>query len=113
MEEHIFWKDRYQVGLLMEDFLNIKIYVQKFCGRIYGLRRKWLDTFEKFTLELISGSQKIKTFQPDERSKNFSDFLSVLDCECDYFDEGDYENDEFYTSIKNMFLNFQRTLNEE
>jgi hypothetical protein len=112
LEEHIFWQNRYEIGLFIEEFLNRKIDGGIFCTRIYDLRFKLRRTFEKFTLELISDSEKIKTFQPDERSKNFSDFLTVIDCKCEYFDE-DYENDEFYTSIKNMFLNFQRTLNEE
>ena len=39
--------------------------------------------------------------------------FKILEPLLERFDEGDYENDEFYTSIKNMFLNFQRTLNEE
>jgi hypothetical protein len=112
VEEHIFWQDRYQVGLLMEDFLNRKIDGEELCGRVYGLRRKLINTCEKFKLELTSGSEKIKAFQPDGRSKKLSGFLTGLYCECEHFDE-DYENDEFYTSIKNGFLNFQKALNEE
>ena len=69
------------------------------CGRIYGLRRKLINACEKLKLEL--GSGKVKDFQPDIRG-----FLTGLYCECEHFDE-DYENEEFYTSIKNGFLNFQ------
>ena len=110
VEEHIFWQDRYQVALSMEDFLNRKIDGKELCGRVYGLRRKLINTCEKFTLELSSG--KVKDFQPDGRSKKLSGFLTGLYCECEHFAE-DYENDEFYTSIKNGFLNFQKALNEE
>jgi hypothetical protein len=58
------------------------------------------------------GSGTVKDFQPDVRLKKLSGFLTGLYCECEHFAE-DYENDEFYTSIKNGFLNFQKALNEE
>ena len=108
--EHIFWQDRYQVALLMEDFLNRKIDGEELCGGVYGLRRKLINACEKFNLEL--GSEKVKNFQLDGRSKKLSGFLTGLYCECEHFAE-DYENDEFYTSIKNGFLKFQKALNED
>ena len=68
----------------------------------------------KFNLELISSSEKIKDFQPDGRSKKLSGFLTGLYCKCEYFAEAeDYQNEEFYDSIKNGFLNFQKALNKE
>jgi hypothetical protein len=114
VEEHIFWQDRDQVALLMEDFLNKKIDGELFCDQVYGLRRKLINTCEKFKLELISSSEKIKDFQPDGRSKKLSGFLTDLYCECEYFAEAeDYQNEKFYDSIKNGFLNFQKALNKE
>ena len=112
VEEHVFWQDRDQVALLMENFLNKKIDGELFCDQIYGLRRKLINTCKQFKLELISSSEKIKNFQPDERSKKLSGFLTGLYCECEHFDE-DYQNEELYNSIKNGFLNFQQALNEE
>ena len=94
----------------MEDFLNRKIDGEEFCGRVYGLRRELRNACEKFKLDLSSG--KIKDFQPDERSKKLSGFLTGFFCECDHFTE-DYENEEFYTSITNGFFNLQKVLNEE
>ena len=114
VEEHVFWQDRDQVALLMENFLNKKIDGELFCDQIYGLRCKLINTCEKFKLELISSSEKIKDFQPDGRSKKLSGFLTGLYCECEYFAEAeDYQNEEFYDSIKNGFLNFQKALNKE
>ena len=112
VEEHIFWQYRYQVASLMENFLNRKINGEEFCDGVYGLRRTLINTCEKFKLELTSGSEKIKAFQPDERSKKLNGFLTGLFCECDHFDE-DYQTDEFYTFIRNGFLKFQKILNEE
>lgn len=112
VQEHIFWQDRYQLALLMQNFLSKKITAEEFCGQVSGLRRKLINTCENFKLELISGSEKIKAFQPDVRSKKLSGFLSYLYCECENFDD-DYESLELYTSIKNGFLNFQKVLNEE
>ena len=116
--EHIFWQDRYQVALLMEDFLNRKIDGEELCDRVYGLRRKLINACEKFKLEL--GSEEFKDFQPDGRSKKLNGFLTGLFCECEHFADKsrrklreDYENHQFYTSIKNGFLKFQKVLNEE
>ena len=114
VEEHLFWQDRYQVASLMINFLNKKIDGELFCDQVYGLRHKLIDACDKFNLELISSSEKIKDFQPDVRSKKLSGFLTALYCECEYFAEAeDYQNEEFYDSIKNGFLNFQKALNKE
>lgn len=94
MQEHIFWQDQYsyQLGSSMEDFLNKKIDGEEFCDRVSVLRSKLIDACNEFELELISSSEKTKAFQPDEKAKKLSDFLSVLYCECDYLMEN-YEND--------------------
>jgi hypothetical protein len=99
----------------MEDFLNRKIDGEELCDRVAVFRSKLRDAVAQFKLELISGSEKIKDFQLDERSKKLNGIngiLTFLFCECDNFME-DYENDEFYASIKNKFLDFQKALNEE
>ena len=98
----------------MKNFLNKKIDGKLFCEQVYGLRRKLINTCEKFNLELISSSEKIKDFQPDERSKKLRGFLTALYFECEYCADTDgYQNEEFYDSIKNGFLNFQKALNKE
>ena len=98
----------------MKNFLNRKIDGELFCDQVYGIRRKLINTCEKFNLELISSSEKIEDFQLDGRSKNLSGFLTGLYCECEYFAEAeDYQNEELYDSIKNGFLNFQKALNKE
>ena len=94
----------------MDYFLNRKIYGEEFCNGVFGLRRKLIDSCKKFNLEL--GSEKLKDFQPEVRSKKFIGFLISLYSECEYFNE-DYERDKFYISIKNGFLKFQKALNEE
>ena len=115
VQYHIFWHDRYPVVLLMvmEDFLNRKLNGESLCGKIFGLRCKLINKCEKFNLELLSRSEKVKYFQPNVRSKKLSEKLSriftSLFCNCDDFDE-EYETDEFYNSIKNNFLNFQKTI---
>jgi hypothetical protein len=114
VEGHIFWQDRDQVTLLMEDFLNKKIDGESFCDQVYGLRRKLINKCEKFKLELISSSEKIKDFPPDRRSKKLNGFLTDLYFKYEYFAEAeDYQNEKFYDSIKNGLLNFQKALNKE
>lgn len=114
VERHFVWQDRDQVALLMKNFLNKKIDAELFCDQVYGLRYKLINASKKFDLELISSSEKIKDFQPDERSNKLSGFLTALYFECEYFvDAEDYEHEKFYDSIKNGFLNFQKAFNEE
>ena len=67
----------------------------------------WCDGFLK---EL--GSEKLKDFQLDPRSYGFGSLISFLRAECDNFSE-DYQNEEFYDSIKDCFLKLQKALNEE
>jgi hypothetical protein len=116
LESHIFWEDQYHVDVSMavEDFLNRKIDGEELFILVCAFRRALMDAFDKFQLELISGSEKIKDFQPDKRSPERKGvaFLDFVFSNCDYFMD-DYENDEFYDSIKNEFLDFQKALNEE
>ena len=94
----------------MKDFLDFKIDGEELCGRVFGLGRALKNKFKKFQLELISG--KVKNFQPDKNSEKMAGFLTGFFCECDYFMK-DYENDEFYTSIQNGFLNLQEACSVE
>ncbi len=112
VEDHFFWQKRHQVALLMKNFLNKEIDGKLFCDEIYLLRRKLINTCEKFKLELISNSETVEYFQPDKKSKKISGLLTGLYYECKHFAD-DSENDEFYISIKNGFLNLQKDLNEE
>ena len=110
VEKNIFWQQHYEVAELMQDFLNRKIDGQKFCDRVFGLRRNLMIASDKFLIQL--GAGEVKDFQPDPRSKKLSGFLSGLFCYCDDFME-DYENDQFSDAMQNGFLNFQKALNEE
>lgn len=110
VEKNIFWQQRYKVAELMQDFLNRKIDGQEFCDRVFGLRRNLMIARDKFLIQL--GAGEVKDFQPDPRSKKLSGFLTGLFCYCDDFME-DYENDQFSDAMQNVFLNFQKALNEE
>lgn len=46
----------------MDDFLIKKIYGEEFCDRVFGLRCKFINTFEEFKFELISNSEDIQDF---------------------------------------------------
>ena len=78
----------------MEDFLNKKIDEEELCDRVYEFRRKLINTCEKFNLELISGSEKIKGFKTlkandllmvtkiDRCSRNTLEFLKLQEKLC-------------------------------
>lgn len=110
VERNIFWQERYKVAELMQDFLNRKIEGQKFCDRIFGLRRNLMIGSDKFLIQL--GAGEVKDFQPDPRSEKLSGFLTFLFCYCDDFME-DYENDQFYDAMQKRFFKLSKSLNEE
>ena len=110
IQSYIYWKNRRQFALLMEKFINGIIDGQEFSDSFLELRRKLIDTCDELIVEL--GSGKVKDFQIDGRSTGFGSLISFLRAECDNFSE-DYQNEEFYDSIKDCFLKLQKVLNEE
>ena len=110
IEHHLFWEQRYQVYKLMQNFLNNTIDGDELASSVFGFRRNLMNSTDQFLSQLVAG--EIKGFQPDSRSEIFKGFLSGLFTLCDEFME-DYENPEFYTSIQNGFLKFEKVLNEE
>ena len=94
----------------MEKFINKIISGEEFSTSFLELRQRLIYECDGFLKEL--GSEKLKDFQLDPRSNGFGSLISFLRAECDNFIE-DYQNEEFYDSIKNGFLKFQKVLNEE
>ena len=107
---YIYWKSRTSVLLVMKKFVNGTISGEEFSSSFLQLRRELISEYDDFIKEL--GSEKLKDFQPDLRSHNFGSLISFLRAECDNFLD-DYQNDEFYNSIKDCFLQLQQALNEE
>lgn len=110
IEEHIYWKSRRQFALLMENFINGRINGETFSEDFSVLSRQLNNTYHEFIVEL--GSEKLKDFQLDLRSRGFGSLISFLRAECDSFEE-DYTNKEFEDSIKDSFLKLQKALEEE
>ena len=107
------WKSRTLFVLLMEKFVNKIISGEEFSNSFLGLCQRLIYECDGFLKEL--GSEKLKDFQldpRDPRSDGFGNLISFLRAECDNFSE-DYQNEEFYDSIKDCFLELQKALNEE
>ena len=107
---YIYWKSRTLFVLLMEKFVNKIISGEEFSNSFLELRQRLIYECDDFLKEL--GSEKVKDFQIDPRSYEFGSLISFLRAECDNFSE-DYQNQEFYDSIKDCFLKLQKALNEE
>jgi hypothetical protein len=110
IQEHIYWKNRRQFALLMESFFNKRIDGEELSEDFSALSGQLDNRYNEFISEL--GSEKLKDFHPDLRSTDFGNFISFLRAECDNFSE-DYDNKEFYDSIKDCFLRFQKILNKQ
>ena len=84
--------------------------VKNLSNSFVELRQRVIYECDGFLKEL--GSEKLKDFQLDPRSYGFGSLISFLRGECNNFSE-DYQNEEFYDSIKDCFLKLQKALNEE
>lgn len=110
IQSYLYWKSRTLFVLLMGKFVNRIISGKEFSDSFLELRQKLIYECDGFLKEL--GSEKLKDFQLDPRSYGFGSLISFLRAECDNFSE-DYQNEEFYDSIKDCFLKLQKALNEE
>jgi len=110
IDQHIFWEDRFEVASLIQTFLNKEIDGEEFHDSVFGLRRNYITKCEKFLLKLVS--EDIKEFFLNKKSYKLKGILSSLYFECEHF-EMNFDEEEFYTSIRNGFLKSQKILNEE
>jgi len=110
IQSYLYWKSRTLFVRLMEKFVNRVISGKEFSDSFLQLRQKLIYECDGFLKEV--GSEKLKDFQLDPRSYGFGSLISFLRAECDNFSE-DYQNEEFYDSIKDYFLKLQKALNEE
>ncbi len=101
IQSYIHWKGRTLFVLLMEKFVNRIISGEEFSDSFLELRQRLIYECDGFLKEL--GSEKLKDFQIDPRSTGFCSLISFLRAECYNFSE-DYQNEEFYYSIKDCFL---------
>ena len=109
IQSYLYWKSRTLFVILMEKFVNRIISGKEFSDSFLELRQKLIYECDGFLKKL--GSEKLKDFQLDPRSYGFGSLISFLRAECDNFSE-DYQNEEFYDSIKDCFLKLQKALNE-
>lgn len=112
IEPYLDWKSRTLFVLFMEKFVNKIISGEEFSNSFLELYQRLIYECDGFLKEL--GSEKLKDFQfqLDRRSAGFGSLISFLRAECNNFSE-DYQNEEFYDSIKDCFLILQKALNEE
>jgi len=110
IQSYLYWKNTTLFVLLVEKFVNRIISDEEFSDSFRELRQRLIYECDGFLKEL--GSEKLKDFQLDPRSYGFGNLISFLRAECDNFSE-DYQNEEFYDSIKDCFLILQKDLNEE
>jgi hypothetical protein len=119
VQNHLFWKNRCQFVLLMENFINGIIDGEEFCDNFSALYRETLDVHEALKID----SKKLEDFQPDLRSKYFCSFISFLRCECDSFEpdstflefnivreSDDLTEEQLKDSIRNVILEIQKYL---
>ena len=110
IQSYLYWKSIDIFVLLMEQFVNRIISGEEFSDGFLELRQRLIYECDDFLKEL--SLEKLKDFHLDSRSYGFGSLISFLRAECDNFSE-DYQNEEFYYSIKDCFLKLQKVLKEE
>ena len=94
----------------MERFVNKIMSGEEFSDSFRELHRTMRYKCDGVLKELAS--EQVIGVEIDPRSKWFAGRITFLRLECDHFTE-DYQNEEFYDSIKDCFLKLQKALNEE
>lgn len=107
IERDIFWEERFKVQSLLESFLNKEIDPYEFHDSVFGLHRLHLEKCKKFRSKLFSG--EITEYVPNKESYKLKGFLESLYGVCEHF-EMDWNEKEFYDTIENGFLKFQKVL---
>lgn len=110
IDEYIFWKNRSKFGSLLKTFLNRIIEGLKFDNDLSILVKEIENIFNEIISEL--DSEKFQDFNPDVRLIGFGNLISFLKSECDNF-YPDYDDEDFYQSMKDCFLKLQEVLDEE
>lgn len=92
----------------MEEFINGTITEKEFRHNFFLLMKNCDDLTNKLILEL--DSEKFQDFNPDlSRFIGFGNLSTFVKLEFENFEQ-DYENKEFYESIKKFFLDLQKVL---
>ncbi len=107
IQSYIYWTSRTFFVLLLEKFVNRLMSGEEFNDNFRQLHQGLIYEFHAFKKKL--SSEQLIGFYIDPRSDKFGSLISFLRAECDNFTE-DYENEEFYESIKDCFLKLQQTL---
>jgi hypothetical protein len=92
----------------MKNFLNRIIDDAKFSDNLSVLYRKTLDAYNALKIYF----ERLKYFQLDLKSKGFGGLIRFSRVKCDNFEE-DYNNDEFFDSIKKICFKLQEALDKE
>ena len=108
LEDHIFWKNRRQFVLLMENFINDSIDGQQFKDSFSGLHIKTSEAYDAFEFEI--NSKKLKDFQPDPRSNGFGSFITFVYRECEAFEEEYYTEEQFKDFVRDVRRKIQQYL---
>ena len=109
-ESYVSWKNRTQLLLLLDNYVNKIISGEEFSDSLFEFRENVTDECDNL-LKVLSSSD-VEDFELDARSKGFGSLISFIRAECDNFSD-DYQNEEFYQSMKDCFLKLQKALNEE
>jgi len=99
----MFWKNRYQFALLMENFIN-GIIDGEDSDSFSVLHIKTVDAYDTFETDF----EKLEDFQPDPKSNGFGSLMTFVyrDCEVleeEYYTQKQFKESTFFVLSNNSF----------
>lgn len=98
LHDHIFWENRRQFALLMENFINEIIDAEEFSDSFSGLDRKTIDTHDRFKTDF----EKLEDFQPNPRLNEFGSLMTFLYRECKALKKEYYTEEQFKDLVRDV-----------
>ena len=103
VEEQVFWTNRGEFFLLMNNFLNNIINFDEFETAFTLLYQETRKEFDMFVIDL----KQIEKFQPSSRSDRFSSFINAIFREFEELEDEYCTEQQIKDSVKKVCLKFQ------
>lgn len=82
LSDHLKWEQKHRYFLLITNFLDKKINTDQYINQLFKLEHETQSLAE----ELESDFEKLKEFEPNPVSKEFSKFIEELSSDCRIFE---------------------------
>jgi hypothetical protein len=109
--DHFTWEGKHLYFALITNFLDKKIDTDQYMSQLFRLERETASLAKELKLDF----EKLKEFEPNSVSKEFSDLIEELRSDCRVFESDPDLRDDYSISekqlrngVKKIFLQIQK-----